>query len=146
MDNATAERPGDADAQVFAAVGTGRSAWRGVFATLWTALAIGYLIAGDVVQTTIWGLGALAWGLSWWAPSSGFREVTSDALVLREGLRTRRVPRTDVVDVQPEHHGRYGLVVSLRDDDPVELSGTAPRFSVAAAQAAALRRWAGLPE
>ena len=56
-------------------------------------------------------------------------------------------PRTELRDVQPRQTGHtgYGLELRLYDAAPVELAGTALRFSVVDAQAAALRRWAGLP-
>ena len=122
-----------------------RSAWRGVVALSWAALTVAHLVADDVLTTVLWGLGGLAWGWSWWAsPEPHLRRVTADTLLVHRGLRTRAVSRADVLDVQPEHAAGYGLELTVRDADPVTLPGTALRFSVAAEQAAALRRWAGL--
>lgn len=73
----------------------------------------------------------------------GSCESDADVLPVQHGLRTHAVPRVDVLDVQPTYLGGYGLVLTLRDADPVELPGTALRFSVAAVPAGALRRRAG---
>jgi hypothetical protein len=141
------DRPTGSDAQVLAGL-RGRRRWGlGVLGLSWAALAVGQLAQGNGVLGAFQALLALAWAWLWWSsPEPHVRSVTDDALVLRRGARTESVPRSKLRDVQPKHLGSYGLLLTFQDGEPVALSSTAPRFSVAAAQAAALRRWAGLDE
>ena len=99
--------------------------------TRWVGVA--YLVLG-VVQTWVW----------WTNSYARVRAVTPDALLLRRGLRTETIHRADLVDVHPKHTGAYGLELSVRGGGRIRLAGTAQRFSVAEAQATALRRWAGI--
>jgi len=133
------------DAELLAGLRGRRLQWAyGLLALLCLVLGVGALILGRPGLTVGPVLGALGWGWSWWAdPEPRLQEVTDEALLVRHGLRTRSIARSDIEDVAARYG--YGLVLTLRDADPVELAGTAPRFSVADAQAAALRRWAGLP-
>ena len=96
-------------------------------------LGVGYLVLG-LIQGWVW----------WTNPQPRVRAITPDVLFVRRGLRTQEVPRADVVDVHPKHTGAYGLELSVRGGKRLRLVNTAPRFSVAEAQAAALRRWAGM--
>jgi hypothetical protein len=63
------------------------------------------------------------------------------------GLADRSIARAELLDVEARQTGHvgYGLQVRLSDAEPLELADTARRWSRAEAQAAALRRWAGLP-
>ena len=118
-----------------------------VLAAAAVTLAVVQLVRGDLGPGVVWAIATLCYGWTWWSgPHSRLRDVTADALVLRRGLRTRTVPRVDVLDVRAEHGGRYGLVLTLRGAHEVRLPATALRYSVAAEQAAALRRWAGVAE
>jgi len=144
VDPTTAER----DAEGLAALRRVRRTpvWA-VLAAVAAALAIAQLARGYTGPGLVWTVAALLYGWTWWAgPRPRLIDVTTDGLVLRRGLRTSSVPRADVLDVQPEHDRGYGLELTLRNADPLRLTGTALRFSVAAEQAAALRRWAGLEE
>ena len=96
-------------------------------------LGVGYLVLG-LIQGWVW----------WTNPQPRVRAITPDVLLVRRGLRTQEIPRADVVDVHPEHTGAYGLELSVRGGKRLRLVNTASRFSVAEAQAAALRRWAGM--
>jgi hypothetical protein len=149
------KRPGDgsvdgsreSDADVLSGLRGRRSVWQAVVAVLWAALAVMHLVVEQRWLAIAWGLAALLFGWTWWAgPQPQLRSVTDDALHVRQGLRTRTVQRADVLDVQPTYLGGYGLALTLRDAGPVELPRTALRFSVAAVQAGALRRWAGLAD
>jgi hypothetical protein len=113
---------------------------------LWAALAAGQLGQGH--RWLAAGYAALVLGCAWkwWvSPSPHVSGLAADVLSVRRGLRTQKLAVADVLDVQPwsDNGNGYGLVLTLRDADPVRLPGTAARFSVAAEQASALRRWAG---
>jgi hypothetical protein len=120
----------------------------GLLALFWAAWTVERALQGSVWLAAGTAAAALAWSVAWWAsPQPRVWGVTDEALLLRQGWRTRPVTRAEVRDVVPRQTGHtgYGLELRLRDADPVELAGTALRFFVAEAQAAALRRWAGLP-
>ena len=145
--NVTEERSGDGDAELLTGLRGRRRFAPAVFAPLWAVLAAAQLAQGNTLLGIAYVLLTLGWLWAWWvSPQPHVRAVTADALLLRRGLRTRSISRAELQDVTAKHLGDYGLLLTLRDADPVELSGTAPRFSVAAAQAAALRRWAGLDD
>ena len=99
--------------------------------TWWIGVA--YLVLG-VLNAWVW----------WTNANARVRAVTPDALLLRRGLRTDTIPRADLVDVHPKHTGAYGLELSVRGGERIRVANTAQRFSLAEAQAAALRRWAGI--
>ena len=135
----------ESDAEVLAGLRGRRGVVPGVLAPLWAVLAAAQLAQGNGWLGLGYVLVALGWTWMWWvSPQPHVRAVTADALLVRRGLRTRSILRAELQEVRPKHLGDYGLALTLRDADRVELPGTAPRFSVAAAQAAALRRWAGL--
>ncbi|CCH90911.1 protein of unknown function [Modestobacter italicus] len=147
MDDVAAERSPAPDADLLAGVRSRRSTGHLFLAVFWTAGCVVQVVRDNTGNAVLWGLGAACWAWLWWSGSApSLREVADDGLRVRRGLRTRLIPRSDVQDVQASYGTGYGLVLTLRDADPVTLAGTAPRHSVAAAQAAALRRWAGLPE
>ena len=119
----------------------------GLLALFWAAWAVERALQGSGWLAGGTAVAALAWAAAWWAsPLPRVRSVTADALLVRTGWRTRPIPRTQLRDVQPRQTGHigYGLQLGLGDAEQVELAGTAVRFSRAEAQAAALRRWAGL--
>ena len=88
---------------------------------------------------------AVFMALAWWRdPRPRIRAVTSEAIMLRRNGLVQAITAADLVDVVPKCTGNYGLELTVRGDGPLRLDGTAPQFSLAAAQAAALRRWAGL--
>ena len=120
----------------------------GLLALFWAAWAVQRAVQGDLWLAAGTAAAALAWSVAWWAsPAPRVWGVTADALLVRRGRRTRPIARTGLQDVQPRQTGHtgYGLELRLHDAEPVELAGTALRWSVVDAQAAALRRWAGLP-
>ena len=148
------DRGGEADVEVTATdaellAGLRRrgrgSVWQLVVALVFLALGTAQAVTG-----TWWlGVGYLLIGVfhlwSWWVdPRARVRAVTAEGLLLQRGLRTQTVARIDLVDVHPRHTRAYGLELSVRGGKRIRLDGTAPRFSLADAQAAALRRWAGL--
>jgi hypothetical protein len=122
--------------------------WHLALAVLWAAGSVAQLVTGHPVLAALWGMLGAGWVVQWWVGRTpSLREVTDDALVVRTGLlRTRSIPRSDIEDVRASYGSGYGLVLGLRGAEPVTLAGTALRHSVAAAQAAALRRWAGLEQ
>ena len=147
MDDVTARRAGQPDAAVLAGSRARRRVALGAFAVLWAVLAAGQLAQGNTWMGIAQGLLSLGWLWAWWvSPQPHVRAVTAEELLVRRGLPTRSIDRAQVSDVRPERSAGYGLVLTLRDADPVRLAGTALRFSVAAEQAAALRRWAGLDD
>jgi hypothetical protein len=113
---------------------------------LWLALAVGSLLADDHVQGLLYGTLALSWAGQWWFdPRPQLAAVTADALLVRRGVRSRSIGRAELLGVRAVHTGAYGLELTVAREEPIRLVSTAPRFSVADAQAGALRRWAGLP-
>ena len=102
-----------------------------LFVTWW--VGVGYLVLG-VLQAVRW----------WTDPRPRVRAVTAEAISVRRGRRTQMITPADLLDVVPRYTGPYGVELTVRGAGPLRLDGTAQRFSVAAAQAAALRRWAGL--
>ena len=140
-------QPSTSDAELLAGLPTRRRGpgWVLVLAVLWAALAVAQIAVGTRWVGVAYLVLAAGQVWAWWInPQARVRAVTADALLVREGLRTRTVPRTDLVDVHPKHTGAYGLELSVRGGRRLRLVGTAQRFSVAEAQAAALRRWAGI--
>jgi len=125
--------------------GRKRSSWQLVLGATFAVGAVGQLAQGHSVPTVLFGLAALGYAVIWWAgPQPRLRAVTDDALLVRRGLRTRSIARAEIEDARARYGTGYGVLLTLRDADPIELTNAAPRFSVADAQAAALRRWAGL--
>ena len=119
----------------------------GLLALFWAAWAVERLVQGHPWLAAGTSVVALAWAAGWWAsPEPRVGGVTADALLVRRGRRTRPIARAELLHVEARQTGHvgYGLHVGLRDAEPVELANTALRFSRAEAQAAALRRWAGL--
>ena len=143
-----AARSAEGDAELIAGLLRRR---RRVLRVVLAVAIVGWLVVGVVLGSAtqvafavLWGA---LWAAAWWAPvDAELRGLTDEALQVRHGRRTRTVARTDVVGVRPWYRGAYGLEVTVRGADPVWLHETAPRFSVADAQAAALRRWAGLDD
>ena len=83
----------------------------------------------------------------WRSSGTWLRRISPDALTVQRGRRRRTIARAELTGVEARHlGGGYGIVVHLLDGDPVEVPATARRFTVAAAQARELRRWAGLPD
>jgi hypothetical protein len=147
VDDVAAERSPASDADLLASLrGRHGSGWHLALALMWAVSGVVQLVLGHVGLGVVWELLGLSWGVRWWlGPQPSLREVNDDALRLREGLFDSRViPRSEIEDVQASYGSGYGLVLGLRGADPVTLAGTALRHSVAAAQAAALRRWAAL--
>ena len=140
---ATGEQP---DAELLAGLRRPpRSSWRGLLAGVWAVGAVLQLVQDHVVLGLLWALAALCWAWTWWVgPTPALRAVTDDALLVQFGVRARSIARSDVEDVQPRYSADNGVVLVRRDAGPVQLAGTALGSSVARAQAAALRRWAGL--
>ena len=135
------------DAQLLAGLPTRRRGpvWVLVLAVAWSALAAAQFASGGRWVGVAYLVLAAGQVWVWWtAPQPHVRAVTADALVVRQGRRTQSIPRADLVDVHPKHTGAYGLELSVRGGKRLRLVNTAPRFSVAEAQAAALRRWAGM--
>jgi hypothetical protein len=119
--------------------------WQLVSVAVFLALGAGQIAAGNRWIGVAYLVIGVLHGWSWWtSPAPRLQAVTPDALLVRRGLRTQAIPRTDLVDVHPKHTGAYGLELSVRGGGRLRLAGTAPRFSVAEAQATALRRWAGM--
>ena len=117
-----------------------------MLALLWVAGAAGQLAAGEHVLGLLWAVSALGWAAQWWIdPGPRLTSVTDEALLVRRGVRTRAIPRADLRSVRALYTVGYGLELTLVDDELVQLANTALKYSVADAQAAALRRWAGLP-
>ena len=112
---------------VFLLLGAGQA----LLGTLWIGVA--YLVMG-VGQLVTW----------WFDPRPSIRSMTPEAILVRRGRRTQTITPADLLDVVPRYTGPYGVELTVRDAEPIRLDGTAQMFSVAAAQAAALRRWAGL--
>ena len=147
VDDATAERSPAPDAELLARLrGRHGSPFFLLLAVLWVLLGLGEAILGSPVMAVLAAVLSVTWGWRWWAgPEPTLRQVTDEARLVRRGLRTRTIARAEIADVQAKYSsGGYGLVLTLRGADPVKLAGTSLRFSVAATQAAALRRWAGL--
>ncbi|MFQ1004117.1 hypothetical protein [Modestobacter sp. SSW1-42] len=69
--------------------------------------------------------------------------MTAQAILVRRGRRVQTITPADLLDVVPRYTGPYGLELTVRDAEPLRFDGTAQGFSIADAQAAALRRWAG---
>jgi hypothetical protein len=137
--------PVSSDADLLAGLHVRRKRLPAVMAVLWGVSAVVNLVWGSSVQGVVWSVLAVAWVGIWWAdPRPRVRAVTPEALVVQQGVRTRRVARSDVREVEALYGGSYGLTLVLDGDEPLRLDGTALRFSVADAQAGALRRWAGL--
>jgi hypothetical protein len=135
----------DGDAELLAGLRRRPPLWRLFPAVGWLPLAAVQLDRGDTGFAVAYLLLSAGWVAMWWAaPEPRVRSVTADALVVRRGWRMTTVSRVDVRDAQPLYGGRYGVTLVLEDSEPLALAGTAPRLSVAEAQAAALRRWAGL--
>ena len=137
----------DRDADLLAGLPTRRRGpgWLLVIAVVWAALAIAQITVGTRWVGIAYLVLAAGQAWAWWTnPQARVRAVTADALLLRQGLRTLTVSRDDLVDVHPRHTGAYGLELSVRGGKRIRLVRTASRFSVAEAQAAALRRWAGM--
>ena len=137
----------DVDTEVLAGLRRrGGPRWELVLALLWVALAAAHLLAGDLLLGIVTAAAALAWLVGWWAsPQPRVWAVTDDALVVRQGWRTRSLPRGQLRDVRSFSARSYGLELIVQDADPVRLAGTALRPSAVDAQVGALRRWAGLP-
>ena len=132
------------DAELLADLRRLPSPWRLLPAVGWLPFAALQLDRGDTGWAVVYLLLSLSWVALWWAaPEPRVRSVTPDALVVRRGWRTVTVSRDDVRDAHPLYGGPYGVTLVLDDGAPLALAGTAPRLSVAEAQAAALRRWAG---
>ena len=117
-----------------------------VLALLWLTLAVGECVNGRygpaAAHTVLAVISAAAYVA---APGTWVRHTGSDGLTVQHGRRRRIVARSEVVGVDARHtRGGYGVELRLLDGDAVLVPGTALRFSVAAAQAAELRRWAGL--
>jgi hypothetical protein len=113
---------------------------------LWLALAVGNLLADKYVLGFLYGALALSWAGQWWFdPRPHLAAVIADALLVRRGVRSRSIGRAELLGVRAVHTGGYGLELTVAQEEPIRLVSTAPRFSVADAQAGALRRWAGLP-
>jgi hypothetical protein len=149
VDDVAAEHSPASDAALLASLhGRHGSVWHLALALMWAVSGVAQLGLGHVALGVVWELLALAWGARWWVgPQPSLRELTDDTLRLRKGIfETREIARSDVTDVQASYGSGYGLVLALRGADSVTLAGTAPRHSVAAAQAAALRRWAALEQ
>ena len=135
----------DTDAELLADLRRRPPLWRLIPAVGWLPLAAVKLDQGDTGWAVAYLLLSVGWVALWWAaPEPRVRSVTAAALVVRRGWRTVTVPRADVRDAQPLYGGPYGVTLVLADDESLKLAGTAPRSSVAAAQAAALRRWASI--
>ena len=138
----------DSDAEVIAGLRRrGGSGWQWVLAVIWGALAVAHLVAGELWSGLLTAALALCWGVGWWAsPQPRLRGVTAGALLVRQGWRTRSIPRAQVQGVRPRYHRGHGVDLVLQDDaEPVRLVGTVQRPSEIDAQVGALRRWASLP-
>jgi hypothetical protein len=138
--------PHETDAELLARLRGRRKTLPVVLGLLWAALAAGQLGQGHRWLAAAYAALALGWAWKWWvSPSPHVSGLTADVLWVRRGLRTQELAAADVLDVQPRSDTGtgYGLVLTLRDADPVLLPGTAARFSVAAEQASALCRWTG---
>lgn len=139
--------PAVSDAELLAGLPTRRRGpgWLLVIAIVWAALAIAQITIGTRWVGIAYVVLAAGQAWAWWvSPQARVRAVTTDALLLRQGLRTWTVPRADLVDVHPKHTGAYGLELSVRGGRRITVLNTASRFSLAEAQATALRRWAGM--
>ena len=146
MDDATT-RAAMSDADLLAGLRGRRQTWQGLLALMWTGLGAVQLLTSDETSLGItWLVVGVVGGWLWWiSPQPHVRAVTADELVLRRGLvRSRSIARTEIADVTDEHAGAYGLRVTLHDGEEIVLLDTARQYDNAAAQAAALRRWAGV--
>ncbi|WP_299953558.1 hypothetical protein [uncultured Modestobacter sp.] len=147
MDDATT-RTGTADVELLAEL-RGRRQWvLGMFAVVWLVLAALQLAGGNVWVGSAQVVLALAYAALWWfSPRPHVQSVTEEALVLRRStFCTRAIHRAQIDDVQAKYLGAYGLRLTLQDGETIDLPGRALQYEVAAAQAAALRRWAGLDD
>jgi hypothetical protein len=135
----------ETDAELLARLRARRNPLPAFLGLLWAALAAGQLGQGNRWLAAAYAALVLGCAWKWWvSPSPHVSGLTADVLSVRRGLRTQELAAADVLDVQPRSDtgSAYGLLLTLRDADPVLLPGTAARFSVAAEQAGALRRWA----